>query len=345
MTIYKYITVDARTGALKSVRTNYPLWQTDESARMKDADREKAAEAFLGQAVPELYSASKLCTLAAAQWGDGYCYARVHEGYFYPENNLRVTINPAAGTVDSFTYTWDEDVTFAAGKNIVSEKEAAAAYVDALDVTLGYAAWPVGVDKLDEVLYARYLEWGYTFVEELRLGYYFSGLDRVEGVDAITGEAVVKETGADGTYVYDDLAGELRADMIRILGQAGIGFTGGSFRPKAGMTQLDAVTVLLQAAGYRTDTWQEDMLRQEAVWQGFIKDADWAPDTPMDRMDFIRMMVGASRYGDAAELLSGGSGEMGYTAIAQALGMDPAGPDAPLARADAAELLYTFMSR
>ena len=71
-----------------------------------------------------------------------------------------------------------------------------------------------------------------------------------------------------------------------------------------------------------------------------MKEKTWEPEEELTGDGFLRMMLGASRYGDAAELL-----EDGYDQIAQALGLAPADGAAPITRAEAAELLYTFMER
>ncbi len=340
LTIYKYITIDAKTGEIMDVSTSYPLWERDEAGDLSDGALQRAAEDFLVQAAPDIFAETAKCTLTGYDEDGGLTYARTHDGYFFPENYLYVEINPAAGTVDSFHCVWDEDVTFAPSAGIVDKDAAWAAYAGALEVELGYVAWPVDIEE-DPDLYARYLEWGYTFVETLRLGYYYGGTEEVEGVDALTGEAVMEADG-NGTYVYTDLAGVAEGEMIETLGLAGIGFDGGLFRPRETLTQRDALTLLVQAAGRRTGDWDDETLQSEAVSQGFIRTEDWSPEAVVTRMEMARMLIGASRYGDAAALL-GDDG--GYGAIARALGLDVTAPDTPLTRAEGAEMLYIFMSR
>ena len=343
MTIYKYVTVDAKTGALQSVSTGYPLWERDGTVTMTRAVRSRAAENFLGQVAPERAETAELCTLKGYNEGDTLTYAQVHQGDFYPDNFLSVTVNPGAGTVDEFYCDW-EDVTFGPAEDVVPAMDAAAAYTDALDVTLGYVAWPVDITREDDAIYARYLEQGYTYVEELRLGYYYDGTDETTGVDALTGEVLRQEQSA-GEYVYDDLDGVAQAPAIEALAQAGVGFAGGSFLPEAELTQREAVMLLLQADGrsVRPDA-EDDTLLEQALWRGFVTEEDWAPDEAVTCMGFIRMMLGASRFGDGARLLELGDGE-GYNVMALALGMDTSDPDGTVTRADAAELLYRFMSR
>ena len=345
LTIYKTVTADAKTGALLSVYTAYPLWERDEAVTMTDTARTHAAEDFLAQAVPEMAEQAALCTLSGYNEGEAVTFARTHEGYFFPENCLTVTVNPGSGTVDSFYIDWDQDVKFGPAKDVIEPAEAAAAYTDALDVTLGYVAWPVDITLEENAAYADLLAMGYTYVEQLRLAWYYEGKDKVSGVDALTGEAVGREleTG-ETTYTYDDLDGEARAEEIEALAQAGVGFEGGQFLPEAELTGRDAVTLLLRAAGMSPGP-SDDTLRDAAVREGFVPAAeDFDPDAVLSQMDFAKMLLRTSRYGDAAELLSV-KPDQGYKVIAMALGMDLSDPDGTATRADAAGMLYAFMSR
>ena len=338
MTIYKYITLDAKTGELKRVRTSYPLWEKDPTVTMDRADRDAAAEAFLAGALPERLAETALCTLTGYEEGDQSVFAQVHEGYFYPDNCLRVTVNPASGTVDDLSVRW-EDVEFGPADEPVDMDAALGAYTDALDVTLGYVAWPLDLAKEENELYSAYQMWGYTYVEELRLAYYYGGTDLVYGVDALTGEPVTDET-SEGIYGYDDLTGVPQADMIAALGRAGVGFDGEQFLPERVMTVRDAVVLLLRAGGSSVSEKDDESLLDQACYQGFLKEKSWEPEEEMTGDGFLRMMLGASRYGYAAELLPDG-----YDQIAGALDLALEDGEAPLTRAEAAELLYTFMER
>jgi hypothetical protein len=351
MTVYKYITVDAKTGKLLSVSTSYPLYQRDSAYTISAAAQGATTEAFLSQVAPELFEKAALCTLGGYE--DNCTYAQVENGYFYPDNYLYVSLNPAAATVDTYYYDWDEDVTFASIEGILTQEQALAAYTQALDVTLGYVAWPESVDADDA--YAVYREWGYSYVESLRLGYYYSGLETVTGVDALTGDIQQSAYTSAGTYVYDDTADLAQAQQAEALAQAGIGFAGGQLQPDEILTQREAVTLLLQAAGYTTpETWEDDRLESMADYQGFVT-GTWEPDAPVTELEFVRMLLGASRYGAAAQLTAAwavtdevAQADQGYVALALALGMvqpDALPGDTVCTHLTAVEMLYGFMSR
>ena len=355
LTIYKYIDLDAASGGIRSVYTSYPLWEKAEGM-MGLVNQAGIARQFVALALPELAAQAEPCTLHGYDEGEDLIFAQVQAGYFFPDNYIRVHVDPTSGTVDQFYYAWDEEISFGPAEDLISPEEALAAYTDALDVTLGYVAWPVDVTLEENAVYAKYLDWGYTYVEELRLAYYYGGLDRVQGVDAVTGEAV-SETQDEDAYAYDDLDEVPQADMIRRLGLAGIGFPGGAFGPEQALTVRDGAMLLLQADGYGAAFYREDDERMldQASYRGFLA-GDEDLDAPVSRMDFLRMMLGASRYGSAAALegvwacgfddVDGA--DAGYAAVARALGLaegDALAPEETLTRADGAELLYRFMDR
>ena len=332
--VFKYISADAKTGDLISVSTSYSLWEKD---RIPSTDT-GAAEAFLKKAAPVWFAESSLCTLRGYDDPDGATYARVHDGYFFPENYLYIAMNNATNTVDTYYYCWDEETAFAPSGDIVSEKEALDAYTDALTVTLGYTAWPEDIDYDDPIQFA-YADWGYSYVESLRLAYYYSGKDEVAGVDALTGEPVRQDP--DGGYLYDDLEGVPERTEIEALAQSGIGLPGSSFGPDSLLTMRDAVRLLLSSAGCRADDWDDEELAGEAVWYGFIPAEEWDPDGILQESEFITMILGASRYGDAARLEG-----IGFPTVSEALGMtEGAFSDEICTRAGAARLLYLFMKR
>lgn len=351
-TIRKTLCVDAKNGTLESVSTYYPLWDKDSKA--DEGDTQAVAEAFLAEAASEEYAQSALCTLS--DFSDGTVWAQVEKGYFYPENRLTVEVNAASGTVDEYTRAWDDAVTFGSDK-IVKETKAVAAYIDALDVTLGYSAWPVSVGESED--YTAYNDYyGYSWVEQLKLAWYYTGTDTVAGVDAVTGE-IVSETPEGAAYAYTDLDGCEAKEAIERLGAAGIGFDGGRFEPDKALDMRTAAVLLLQAAGYSVSDWDDERLGEYLVSEGMLASGAWKPEAAMSRMDFLKMLLGASRYGDACKLEGVWQAEYedwavvakadrGYAAMAQALGLvtEPQlKPSALCTRATAAELLCAFLQR
>lgn len=352
LTIRKYLRVDAKDGTLESVSTYYPLWEKDGEERRTDT--KSIAEAFLAEAASGEYAQSALCTLSS--FSDETVWAQVEGGYFYPENRLTVVVNEASCTVDEYERDWEDDVTFGSDR-IVKESKAVAAYIDALDVTLGYSAWPVFVsESADYAVYNDY--YGYSWVEQLKLAWYYTGTDAIAGVDAVSGE-IVSDTPDGAGYTYTDLDGCEAKKAIERLGAAGIGFDGGSFVPDEGLDMRTAATLLLQAAGYDPSGWDDERLGEFFVSNGMIESGAWKPESAVSRMDFLKMLLGASRYGAACQLEGVwqteyedwavvSKADRGYAALAQALGLVTDGqlkPSALCTRAMAAQMLCAFLDR
>ena len=356
LNINKYISLDAKTGELISVRTNYPLWELDEQQNLSEKKLEDAAESFLAFAAADVFAMTGRCDLS--DYEDSYVWAQLHEGYFFPENRLRVSLNAATGLIDSYSRAWEEEIKFGS-TDILSKEEAIGLYTEGMDFVLGYAAWPEELDENDPLLRA-YIDWGYTWVESLKLAWYFEDREAVEAVDAVSGD-LVRASAADAeSYVYDDLALCAQKEDIEALAAAGIGLPGGSFRPEEALDQRTAVILLEQAGGSRSAAdWDDERLGENAAYHGFVAAADWKPAAEMTRMEFIRAIVNASRYGDAAKLegiwaVSFKDGkdisdkDLACAALAQALGMvteQELRPDDICTRAEAAGILAGFMKQ
>lgn len=356
MNISKYITVDAKTGELLSVSTSYPLWEKDGGESLKEKELESIAADFLQAVAPEYYELSARCDLR--DYADGLVWCQLYEGYFFPENRLTVTLNAATGCVDSYFCQWQEDVSFGS-TDILSGEEAAELYAEGMELVLGYTAWPEELDERDPLMKA-YIDWGYTWIESLRAVWYFEDWNEVTAVDAVSGELIRSTAGETGDYVYEDLEDCSQRSDIEALAEAGIGLSGGRFEPEAALDQRTAVILLLQADGYRlAGQWDDERLKENAVYRGFVSAEAWDPDASMTRMDFLRALLGASRYGAAAELSGIWTAEFedsgsvapedeGYAALARALGAvteETLRPDDVCTRAEAAGMLAGFMRK
>ena len=129
--------------------------------------------------------------------------------------------------------------------------------------------------------------------------------------------------------------------------------------PAAQLTQEDALILLLSAVGY---TYEDENVIYEVAYENNLAVSEKDPDKLLTRAEFVKMLVGATKYGAAAELQdlfrcgfsddADISGEYyGYVAIAEALGVVKGdsdhnfNPDRIITRREAAVMLYNFMSR
>ncbi len=336
------ITVDARTGAVDSVQSSAP-WGRERTLTGEAA--QKKAESFLKALCPDraltLYEDGGYAVPVARGQGDApyyrFRFARAVNGLPFSEDSYQVSIDAADGSVYGLSFSWDEAVAFEEASGLVSMETALSAWAGTYETVLAYRSVPQKLSKSDPAQAKRMeqdMEYGYA----LRLTY---GLERAEnyaGVDAKTGKPVREETGSlRQPLSYDDLAGSSAQADAEKLAQYGAGYAGGKFRPGKSLTQweLAALVYSLQGTALEPETADRDS-RENAYYiacrLGLLRPAERDDGAVLSRADLVRMLLDAAGYGPAARL--GGiytcsyadqksipAEELGYAAIAQALGM------------------------
>ncbi|WP_159456471.1 S-layer homology domain-containing protein [Intestinibacillus massiliensis] len=358
---HKYASVDAKTGALQSLYT-YGEAPEQPAGRYTGEAAQTQAEAFLAK-----YESARFAKTGLYKSDEGdnravsLVYAQQENGYPFPENQYTVGINRENGTVDRFTSSWTEGVTFDDAQNLIGADQAMDAYFGSFTVTLGYIAVPV---KIDPNIYPQYAKAGYTYLYEWRLGYQAEQDGRCYGVDAKTGEALfIKTAKAEGLQYGDvDLA---KYPQAATLASYGIGFTGGALQPQKQLTQADLLALLLSTDGYSYDPEAEkglDQLYEAAYSRGLLTRTERAPEAAVTRTGLVKMLISAAGYGKAAELpgiyrttftdeAAIPAADLGYVAIAQGMGLvrgDEKGrfqPGDAATREQAIIVLYNYMSR
>ena len=354
----KYVTVDARTGALLRVTTSSEYAREDAWT----GDAAAVASEFLSAQYPEYFAAS----VRKNEDTDEAYYVRQANGIPYYSNSLRAAVCGVDGTIGSFSLDWDKDASFPAPEKLVDAKTALAAYAGCFETKLTYTPYPEKADTSDPqwLTYSQHLgDVKYRWV----LSYVLSG-DTPRGVDAFTGKVLTWTGGRDTPLAYTDLAGCYGQAEIEALAAYGVGFSrGNTFKPTQKVTQRDMLVLLLSAVGctYDADDMDEeteDRLYDTAYAQGLLTKAQRSPAKEVTRLDFLKTMLAASAYGKAAQLqgiyktgftdaASIAEADLGYAAIGQALGIVAGNPDktldpnAVLTRQDAAIMLCRFMGR
>lgn len=372
-TCRRTVTLDARSGELRSVTSSMP-WRDGFTPGVTEDEARSAAERFLS-----LYRRGRFDQCAAYEGDPGvwsllnsgdvmeytFTYAEQVNGYPYAGNALTVEIDAADGSVSGFSESWDEDVTFRAVGEIVTMDEAVDAYLDAFTVEGGYVSVPVALDGA----YAALAELGYTSYPSLKLGYRLrEGEAYVAGIDAETGKLVTQAAGEAAEIAYGDLdAAPWAKEAVETLAAYGIGYAGEEFQPAKTVTQLDLVLLLASCRGYRFDPedlqeGEADAAYQAAYSMGALKRADRSDGKTLTRIEVLKMLLDAGGYGSAARLqgiyrtdftdqAEVGEALLGYAALGQAMGVvqgDGQGrlaPNRAATRAEAAVMLYAFMER
>ena len=361
-TVWKYVTADARTGEVQSLYTGYNGFGWKEEQDTTPADLPAAARDFLERKYPDWLSLCELKDSSRSDWSvpvDSYYYIRMEAGYPCPMNSISLSVNAAAGCVDSFSAEWDEELTFGPSGPVVGETAAQDAFLGCYNAHLTY------------VLLREDPEDWQSACRRVLVYLPDSGDNWVSRVDAITGEPDRQIRSEELTVSYEDLAGSYARKEIEKLAAYGVGFAGVTeFRPKAAVTELDMILFMLSAAGGQLnypdyENADEETLKpiyREAMARGFISSTEQHPGRTVTRSELCRCFVGLSGLKEAAEMqgifLCGftddeaiPAADVGYVAIAKGLGVvqgDGNGAFRPgdgAARQELALMLYRYLSR
>ena len=361
-TVWKYFTADARTGEVQSLYTGYNGFGWKEEIDTTPADLPAAALDFLERKYPDWLSLCELKDSSRSDWSvavDSYYYVRMEAGYPCPMNSISLSVNAATGFVDSFSVSWDEELTFGPSGPVVGETAAQDAFLGCYTAHLTYVL--LREDPEDwESAYRRVL----VYLPD-------SGDNWVSRVDAITGEPDLQTAGEEQTIAYGDLSGSYARKEIEKLAAYGVGFAGvKEFKPKATITELDMILFMLSAAGWtvnypdyeNADAETLKPVYREAKARGFIASTEQDPGRTVTRGELCRCFVGLSGLTEAAEMqgifrcgftddAAIPAADLGYVAIAKGLGVvqgDGKGAFRPgdgATRQELAIMLYRYLSR
>lgn len=371
-TLRRWVTVDAKTGALMGVSSS-GLWDEDAAKKVDENAARKTAEAFLAAQEGERFALCADYSVDGAGQDNGrygvwqFQYARKANGYFFPTDQFSVGIDAMDGSVRAYSRSWTESVRFADTDGIISAERAADAYFETFQVTRGYVAVPQKLD-LSDPEYAPLAEMGYRALNSLKLGWQLEGSeDHVTGIDAKTGQPVLSAGRESVGPQYGDLAGSPAESAVKTLADYGIGYAGGAFRPDQRLTQLDLVALLASAQGVLIDPdnlagGDADRAYRAAYSMGALRREERGDSKALSRIEMLKILLDAGGYGPAAQLRGiyrtdfSDEGKipehlLGYAALAQALNMaqgDGGGrlnPDQSVTRGDAAITLLALMQR
>jgi len=332
-------TLEAKTGKILSFNKNgkYP---DEENVKAEEA-KEKAEKAVKVLA-PEHFGEKPDFILSEDNDSKSYYrYNRYVNDIEYQSNYISVGINLADGSVSSYSIVYEEN-EFISPDGVIPPEEV----LQALFSRIGYSVWYLPV-KSDDAYIA--------------VPVYYSYENRFI-VDAFSSE-VLYNAEEDELVPYTDISGHYAEDAINMLAKFGVGFSGGKFNPDENIKQKDYVALLSAAFSYTqpiiiSEKFDYTRYYQRADNNGIVKKEERAPESEIDRMDAVVMLVRAIGAEDIAELetifvptFADVTDKKGYVAILNGMGVingDGNGnfnPDHKLSRADAAIILYNYLSR
>lgn len=376
-TANKYVTVDAKTGELKSLRSGrYYQEQWPESipaatsVAAGQATAQKTLESFAGANAAKLGLFDTVNARDEARsWEHVFTFQQTANGYFYEGNAYTVGIDATDGTLSALRGSFDEEIELVAPAKVVDPATAAAAYANALELYYGYLEVPVSVSLAGPQLMPLLKDAGYEYVTALKTGFILAQPDNgfVSGVDAETGEAVRQDYNVQEQpgVSYDDVAGHWVQTAAEALALFDVGFRGGSLKPAQSLTQRDMIALLLSVEGYAFDpanaTQEEiDALYEVGYSYGLVTPETRQDELAVTRGGLVKALLDAAGYEkiaaipgifrcDYADAAAITAQDMGYAALAQGLGLIKGGDQGEYAaartatRAEAVAMLYQYM--
>ena len=181
-------------------------------------------------------------------------------------------------------------------------------------------------------------------------------------VDAVTGK--VKYAREDNKIAeYTDIDGHYAENAIKTLAKYSVGFEGGTFKPDEAITQKDFIALIDAVFIYNAPVilnkeYDYTNAYRAAKNNGILNDDEYSPDGEVTRQLASVMLIRAMGFEDVAKLegifvpqFTDVAEKCGYTSILSAMGIvggDEYGrfnPQTVLTRADAAIMLYNYLSR
>ena len=359
----RYVTLDAKTGELLSMWGYNPY--VDAAAVITAEKAQAAGLAFLQELWPEeLAKAQVYDSFEATYRSDSFTFnlAQKENGYFYPNNSLTVSVDAGTGAVMAFSRSFDHTVTFESPEGMISMEEALEIWAESFPVEFGYQEVPVALDLLGpEVMPLR--NDGYAYYNALKPGYVYGEREGwYSGVNAIGGTLAGTAYEKEEPMAYDDIAGHWAQDILNQLALYEVGWQGGKALPEQALTQAAYLELLASSEGCHFSAGDLDSLYQYAVRRGFLTEEERDEDKTVTRGEMVKMLLDCLGYKEFANFQGifrcdfTDAGEipealMGYAALSQALGLMDGGDagafgaGAPATRAQAAALLWKYMSK
>lgn len=364
------VILNAKTGELMEVYSSGRMPVETVERTVDAATAQEAAAAFLKSQCASQFAKTELYDSYDAleesnRIFHSMAYTQKANGYFFPENSIYVGVDATDGSISSYSINFDDSVTFDSPAGILTMEQAIDEWLDTYEISLRYIRVPTAIDY-SKPEYKPLMDYGISYLYQLQLGYTLEREDYLLGIDAKSGKAVEPDwQPLEDGMTYRDVSGHWAQKQIEKLARFNVGYTGGSFRPNAALTQLDLIALLVSTGGYTYDASMEnaaDNLYEYAYDLGLLTPEQRNDKAILSRAATVKLILDAAGCGPVAQLKgiyhtkfvddsSIPADCYGYVALAQGLGIISGNaanyflPNASATRAQAAVMLYNLMDR
>ncbi len=251
---------------------------------------------------------------------------RIVNDVLFPENSINVTYDMVNNVVTRYSLYWDEDTSLFPNPDDV-----------------------MGLDKVREIIFEKdvYLVW-----VKQKDGY-LGAITIPESVviDAVTGEKPY--ANKDEKVQYTDIDSHWAEGAVNALWEHDIYLSGDKFMPDEAITQADMIRLFsaCRDSGIIPIGWTRERIATYAFDNGYVEVNE--PDKLETRREAFKALIEMLGYGEIADFDIYKSSytdmeENGSAEILKAMGVlvgDTARPDDYLTRAEAAIMVYRYLSK
>lgn len=336
-----YGMVDATTGKIQSFYT-YLDYESNTAGDLTLAAAKAKAESFMQAQQPEIFT--QVVDINTEEQSNGVnarylslSYARYVNGIPFYNNGFYVVLDTVTGNIVEYSVSWNDNLTFPAIDNVVTEMQAFEAIDAQYKLDLAYVPAKDG----------------------MKLVYAFSNSPYL-AVSAVTGEVIYYDgsvyTGNTYMQNYVDIDMHWSRDIVIELQENGYFLDGSEFRPDDAITRRDFLRYL---NGYWWNYDDNEYVDSYFKNMGYVLEGEdmEAELTRQDAAKIIIRYLGLSLAADQSDAFKNDfndsvpDGYLGYAMLCKSLGImqgDASGNfngSQVLTRAEAANIIYNLLTR
>jgi len=370
---YLYVTVDAKTGEIRSFSRPYS-YIADKEPKFDSNTSRIEVEKVIKELQPEKFAQTeyqepdddRIYNENEKPKTYGFSYIRKVNGILFPENNISATFDAVNGKIIDFYTRWSEP-DFPSVENAIPLSEIYEKLFTEIGLNLQYRIDNNVEDNSDELVDIIPT---YNKNVKLRLIYAFDEGKPIR-FDAFSGEILDydgKPYTENKIQEYTDISGHYAEEVIKLLAENGVALEGPELRPNEEIKQKDFLLLISQILdrGYRfygktalkSDKEVEELYTM-LIREGIVKQEEKNPEALLTREESVKFIIRVLKYDKVAELKDIfnctfkdkdeiSPDLIGYVVIAKGLNIVSGDgeyfrPKNKLTRADAILIIYNYL--